>query len=191
VKVLSLGVSGVLAVFVLAGCERGCARGWLGEHGVGHESPVRKGGSLLNAIDCPDGMARCSEGVVQVSRLATIAQPCSGPPERCACPWDKIAECDQGCAGEGVEVALERSVAAVQLCTPGADSGVVATLRMGVSPHGCDEGQAYRCATGVVVACANNAVVAACVHGCVAEGASVEDDVPVTREGAFAILCAR
>lgn len=188
---LSPGVSGVLALFLLAGCERGCARSWLGEHGVGQGSSSSGPAAMLNAVDCPDGLARCSEGAVEVSRLASIPQPCKGPSERCACPWERVGECPHACAADGTEVVMDRRVALVQLCAPLGDAGIVAMSGVGISPHGCDEGEAYRCSGGVVVACAANASVASCARGCVAEGASIEDDVPMTREAAFAILCLR
>jgi len=86
---------------------------------------------------------------------------------------------------------MERGVALAQLCAPALDASVSRATPTRVSPFGCDEGQAYRCATGIVASCAANAVVGACVHGCVAEGVSVEDDIAVSREAAFAILCSR
>ncbi len=180
-----------LACSFLAGCERGCARTWFEAHGVGSEGrqPL-PGAGALNAVDCPDGLARCNGGVVEVSRLARIAQPCRGTPEQCACPWERLRECEQGCVVEGVEVVAERGKAATQLCAPAADAGAIARPLAVTPPAGATRSSS----TGARAAPswrARNAVVGTCVHGCVAEGASVEDDVPVTREGAFAILCAR
>lgn len=61
----------------------------------------------------------------------------------------------------------------------------------GETPRGCDEGQAYRCEGAVVTGCVANAVVARCLRGCVVEGTGLDNDVPVGREAAAAILCSR
>jgi hypothetical protein len=179
---------------VLAGCERGCARSWLNEHGVGGESRAARpsGGSpSLNGIDCADGLARCSGGVVEVSRRAVLPQPCHGTPEQCACPWERVGECERACVADGVEAIVDRDRALPQLCAPEPDAGSVVLPAAGDPPRGCDEGQAYRCEGGAVTACRENAVVARCASGCVVEGAGLDDDAPVSREAACAILCSR
>jgi hypothetical protein len=182
-------------VALLPGCQRGCARDWIEKNGVGEQGViVPPGAAPLDAVDCPDGLARCAGGVVEVSRLARIPQPCTGPPERCACPWERVADCDRGCAAEGVEVVIPRSLAPVQLCAHTRDAGAltIAPPQPGEAPRrGCDEGQLYRCVGGDVIACHDNAVAARCVHGCFADDAALDDDVPVSREAAFAILCSR
>jgi hypothetical protein len=184
---------------LVAGCERGCAWRWLHERGLGGPRAASRSnpGAAVDAIDCPDGLARCVEGSVEVSRLASIAQPCRGPEGACACPWDVVASCDQGCAVEGFEVVVGRAGAAVQLCAaPPGDvvARAPATPDARRSVPMCDEGQLFRCVAGDVVDCALRDVVASCVRGC-AEGAdAVEDGIgqhPLTREGAFAILCSR
>jgi hypothetical protein len=174
------------------GCERGCARSWFEEHGVGSEGRrTPPGSAALNAVDCPDGLARCNEGSVEASRLAMIAQPCRGSPEQCSCPWERVAECDRGCVVDGLEVVVEREKARVQLCAAEADAGAIARTLAVTSPARCEEEQLFRCAGGAVVACAESAVVGVCVRGCFAEGASVDGEQAVSREAAFAILCSR
>jgi len=183
-----------LPLCLCSGCQRGCAREWIDESGVGeHGTVVPPGAAPLNAVDCPDGLARCAGGVVEVSRLARIPQPCTGSPEGCACPWERAADCDRGCAADGLEVVIPRSQAPVQLCAPTPDAGplAVAPPPPGETPRGCEEGQLYRCVAGDVIACRDNAVAAHCVHGCFAEDAALDDDVDVGREAAFAILCSR
>jgi hypothetical protein len=182
---VSLGLSG-------AGCERGCARTWLGEHGVGSGGRESPGSAPLDAIDCADGLARCNGGVVQASRRTTLPWPCHGTPEQCACPWERVGDCAGKCVADGVEGVVPENHAAQQLCAAGPDAGLVAAPALpGEIPRGCDEGQAYRCEGGVVTACLENAVVARCLHGCVVESSGLDDDVPVRREAAAAILCSR
>jgi hypothetical protein len=149
------------------------------------------GAGALNAVDCPDGLARCTGGIVEVSRLTAIPQPCRGTPEQCACPWERAGECDRGCVVDGLEVVMERPRARAQLCAPEVDAGGSARVLAVTSPGRCEDEQLYRCAAGAVVACAEGAVVAMCNRGCVAEGAFVGDEQPVSREAAFALLCSR
>jgi hypothetical protein len=182
---LSLALSG-------AGCERGCARSWLGEHGVGRGGREPTGSAPLDAIDCADGLGRCSGGVVEASRRTTLPWPCHGTPEQCACPWERMGDCTAGCVADGVEAVVPENRAADQLCAAGADAGPVATPPPpGETPRGCDEGQAYRCEGGVVTACLENAVVARCLRGCVVESSGLDDAPLVRREAAAAILCSR
>lgn len=188
-----MGATIVGLSLALCGCERGCARGWLGQHGVTDNPKQAQGAPSLSAIDCPDGLGVCREGVVEVSRLATIVQPCHGPPEKCGCPWERAGECERGCAADGVEVVVERDAATRQLCKPAPDAVVVGPPPPDAVATACDEGDAYRCARGLVVACHDNAVVARCARGCAGEGTALssEDEAPVSREAAFAILCSR
>ena len=180
------------ALALLGGCERGCARSWFARHGVGSEgSPQQPGSALINAVDCPDGLARCSAGTVEVSLLSMIPQPCRGTPEECACRWEAVGDCARDCVVERLEVVVAREKAPRQLCAPPPGTTFVTAAPPDQEPRGCDEGHVYRCAGGLVTACRDNAVIARCLQGCEAEGASVDDDVPVSREGAFAILCSR
>ena len=177
----------MLLVGALVGCGRSCSH-----------SPADDGdwkGRLrplpLNAADCPDGLAKCEQGVVYASRLATIPQPCGTPAAPCACPWDRLAECPHGCVADGVELVVEREPAKAQLCAPTRDNGpLVRPPPPGAAPPPCEEGERYRCATGLVVECVSGLAVGQCLRGCFAEGAAVDDD-GVSREAAFAMLCSR
>lgn len=187
---------------LVAGCERGCAWRWLHEEGLGGPRSVSRSnpGAAVDAVDCPDGLARCVEGSVEASRLASVPQPCRGPEGACACPWDVVGWCDHGCAAESFEVVMGRREAAEQLCAVPSGDAVARspdpTPRDGgvTDVPACDEGQLYRCAGGDVVDCALHAVVASCVRGCAKGVDALEDGIgqhPLTREGAFAILCSR
>jgi D-arabinose 1-dehydrogenase-like Zn-dependent alcohol dehydrogenase len=92
---------------------------------------------------------------------------------------------------DGVVVVAEREKASVQLCAPEPDAGPRARTLPAASPGRCEEDELYRCASGAVVACTEGAVVGVCVHGCFAEGASVDREIDMSREAAFAILCSR
>ena len=154
-----------------------------------------------SAMDCPDGLARCEEGTVSVSRLAMVPVPCRGSASTCSCPWEALGDCPRGCAADSVEIVVERARAIAQLCAPGVDAGILAAPP-GPAPDGgdvlCEEGQRYLCAGGRVVDCASGGAVGGavggaigrCVRGCFAEGTSIDDD-GVSREAAFAILCSR
>jgi hypothetical protein len=142
-----------------------------------------------SAIDCPDGLARCSGGIVEASRLATIAMPCKGSPESCVCPWDRAGECEQGCVVDDLEVVVDRPLAATQLCAAPPDAGPL--TRAGSQAAGCTEDVQWRCTGGAVVSCQDQAAVAVCLRGCFREGTEIGTELPVTREAAFAILCSR
>ncbi len=74
-------------------------------------------------IDCPDGIARCSGRVVKASRLATVDLPCNRAESTCACPRDVIGICPTGCVSDGLEVAMDRTLAAIHtMCA--CESGV-------------------------------------------------------------------
>ena len=104
--------SGLLILALcLAGCQRGCLREKAGEamdrkHGVA---------ASLAQVDCPDGLARCVEGVVQSSRLYAYSVPCTASPEACTCPWERVTICARGCAAEDVILPIPASAAADQL----------------------------------------------------------------------------
>jgi hypothetical protein len=189
----------VLAL-LLPGCERGCARDWLVRQGVlegvpgAPAAPGAPPRNPLSAIDCSDGLARCSAGVVEVSELAVIPQPCNQLPPRCVCPWSAAATCEAGCVAEGAEVVVDRSLAARQLCAPSQDAGTVMRVTPAGSPTpaaGCSDGQLFRCVGRDVVSCRENAIVGTCVRGCFAPDAVLDDSAPLDREAAFAILCSR
>jgi hypothetical protein len=183
-------------LLLLSSCERGCARDWLVRQGVGpgegKGGPPWKPASPLNAVDCPDGLARCTAGVVEVSLLTSIPQPCT-PPSPCSCPWSVQAYCEGACVAEGAEVVIERPLAARQLCAPSQPGGaVIRVTPAGPPTHGvCEDGQLFRCSGADVVDCRENAIIGTCIRGCFAPDAYLEGDAPVSREAAFAILCSR
>jgi hypothetical protein len=179
------------ALLAAAGCERGC--GLLGEHGTA--SPNATSAVPRPVIDCPDGLARCEEGTVSVSRLAALPVPCSGPAGSCICPWEALEPCPGPCAAEGAEIVVDRALARAQLCAPGPEAGAMAVPMVGppATDDGdmpCDEGDRYRCAGGRVVECVTRAPIGRCLRGCFTDGTSIGDD-GVSREAAFAILCSR
>ena len=179
----------VLLLVTLCGCERGCARSWLERRGVGEPGGAPAGGGSINAIDCPDGLARCTNGIVEVSRLATLQQPCPGP-QGCVCPWERAGECGRGCVSDGTTVVLDGPKALTQLCAAARDAGPLRFVSV-LEPADCDEDVLYRCAAGAVVSCEQHAVVARCERGCAMEGGDVGIDVTIDREAAFAIHCSR
>jgi len=170
----------------LDGCERGCARSWV----LGRSSGTRETSQAgpWNAIDCPDGLARCEAGVVSVSVLATVPQPCSGPQAQCACPWEVIGECERGCTVDGLDLVVDRRLARAQLCAPPAGAAPLARPTTAARAAPCEEGQRYACRGGFVVECVSSSSVGLCDRGCYAEGASIDDD-GIGREAAFALLC--
>ncbi|MGH7294169.1 MAG: hypothetical protein ACRELB_04520 [Polyangiaceae bacterium] len=180
-----------LFLLSLSGCERGCARTWLKERGASERGVRAPGAQPVNGVDCPDGLARCTGGVVTASRLAVIEQPCKGTAEQCSCPWERVGECERGCVADELEVVVDRGAAMRQLCAPPRDAGPVARELAPPPASRCEEGELYRCASGSVVSCADHAVVAVCAKGCATEGGSLDDDMPVAREAAYAVLCSR
>lgn len=144
----------------------------------------------MNAIDCPDGIARCIDGIVEVSRLAAIAQPCIGPPEKCQCPWDRVGGCDHGCVADGIDLALSRAQAFVQLCAPSAADVFARPPLPNVQlPSDLCVAETYHCVSGTVVACAETAMpLATCVNGCAEEGSALDEE-GLTRDQVVALLC--
>jgi hypothetical protein len=173
------------AVF-LSGCERGCLSSWFKARGI-DQAPTAfggKGGPLApRDTPCPSGLARCSGGIVRVSRSFTPPTACS--PEGCRCPWDDAATCARGCALEAIELEMPREVAVRQLCAPAPDEAAFSRLpsatETAVLHHepradaGEDEEaddvlcdvERYRCTDGIVIACHGGAhAVAVCSAGC-------------------------
>ena len=208
----------VLALGV-AGCERGCLSTWLAEHGAGsggrgdpsgpgprspglggagpRGSDGRDGSAIdLGGTDCSDGLARCSQGQVQVSIAAHVPHPCVAAketPGACACPWQTVGQCRGACVKDGIEVVAVPDVAREQLCDPGgvgfrppipSESAVVTICG--------DDG--VSCVDGVVRACASRGqpsrVAGVCVNGC-APGVVVDPGDVLTGDGAAMILCRR
>ncbi|HZU84867.1 MAG TPA: hypothetical protein VE987_18175 [Polyangiaceae bacterium] len=180
-------------VLATAACERGCGWGWLRERGlVSSPVPRTAGRSPTGAVDCPDGLARCEDGVVSASRLAALPQPCRGPEAACACPWEQVGACERGCVAEGLVVVVDPGAAMAQLCAAPPDAAPSFRAVDDIRPAWCEEEQLYRCAGGLVTDCGAHAVVASCVRRCIAEDAWIERGAArVGREAAFAILCSR
>jgi hypothetical protein len=176
------------------GCERGCLSRWLSDKGGAASGESGEGrGVTLSAVDCPDGIARCGAGTVSISRPYHYAVPCTGSPEQCACPWERLGDCPEACVAEGVEIDLPKDLAIAQLCAPRPN----VTAFVG-PPHGdelvtqCDEG--YLCKASLVIACGvASRAIGLCAFGCVRDGQSIdpEDGQELTAAGASAILCLR
>ena len=197
-------VAASLVALATGGCgERGCLREKVSEaidrkHGVA---------APLAQVDCPDGLARCVEGVVQSSKLYAYSVPCSASPEACSCPWERVTICARGCAAEDVVLPLPASAAADQLCAPGGSVALPAAppLLAPTAPpspsasiaipwttpsdvRSC-EGERYRCSGGQVVACEPAAhEVGRCLLGCAVDDATIEEEQATDRQ-ATDILC--
>ena len=199
-------------VLGLGGCERGCLATWLTEHGAGKPSASPPKGALpLNGVDCPDGLARCVGGVVEVSRASHYTLPCTDPQAGCTCPWDSLGPCALGCAADGVEVVAAPERALAQLCAtdpanpvarpiaeaampPGAceDVGATTASRPTAGGPSTPEERTYRCLASVVVTCSSfggGKAVAACAHGCFHDGDTLDEE-EADPESAARILCA-
>ena len=180
----------------IAACDRGCScapgGSWAWDPAGKSPVPVPSGSVAfpMNAIDCPDGIARCIDGIVEVSRLAAIAQPCIGPPEKCQCPWDRVGGCDHGCVADGIDLALSRAQAFVQLCAPSAADVFARPPLPNVQlPSDLCVAETYHCVSGTVVACAETAMpLATCVNGCAEEGSALDEE-GLTRDQVVALLC--
>jgi hypothetical protein len=177
------------------GCQRGCLLTWLRQSGAvqDHEG-IRGSGSLrLQYVDCPDGLARCVDGVVESSRLFRHPDPCSASAEECSCPWVKGERCTSGCVSEGTEVVLPPDEADHQLCAPpGGRADLYARPAFAPAPSdpGCDGDERYHCFGGVVVRCDEAAVraLSVCLRGC-AEERQTLDQRTLQDEQAAALLC--
>lgn len=210
-RTISLTASG-LSVFLflpLLGCQRGCLSSWLANglsNGGIMDDPKSGGGGgslalplALGAVDCPDGLARCVGGALETSRLARRPDPCTGSPEKCACPWDKVQTCPTGCAADGVTVVMAPELAPIQLCAPAPGDVFVRPL----APHpggaasaptlgaACGE-ERFRCIASTVMACSPvpPRPLGVCIKGCVVEGQGLDED-GVGDEAAMGILCVR
>jgi hypothetical protein len=147
----------------------------------------------MNALDCPDGLARCVDGVIEVSRLATIALPCNAPADKCQCPWDRIGNCDHGCVVDDLDLVMPRTRAFAQLCAPAAADVIARPPAQGIAlPSGVCGGELYRCVGGTIVVCNDGPgdpiALATCVRGC-AEEASALDEEGLTKDQVAALLC--
>jgi hypothetical protein len=151
---------------------------------------VGTGPITLGGVDCSDGLARCQGGVVEVSVSFHYPEPCSGPPEKCRCPWERLDDCPGACAADGVELVISRERARRQLCAPTAGESFAGPAGLGdadvVSPSTCEG--TYACFASTILACGPPRVaVAMCARGCA--GDTLEDPVPMS--AATALLCSR
>ncbi len=189
-----------IAALAMLGCDRGCLRRVTGRD-VPEPDPAGLTG--LSGSDCSDGLARCADGRVEVSRAAHLPYPCGKPGESnrsCTCPWDAVERCRNGCALEGSSILAERdaSTALGQLCKP---DEVVARPLTAADPQAngvcADEG--WTCRDGLVRACSGAGLpvrpLAICIHGCAAVSLAEGESPPVvegkTVDGPAAILCRR
>jgi hypothetical protein len=199
----------IAALFLLCGCQRGCLQTWIRDRGAA--SKVATPLTMMKGIDCPDGLARCVGGAVEISHVARIPRPCppSAKPEECQCPWEAADECPRGCAEEGTVVVTPPERAAARLCAPDPANPPARPVAGAVAPPGACEVEGYRCLGSLVIACAPGSPdrsaaesgalgtgpllarpFAACVRGCVQEGEALGEE-EADPEGAARILCAR
>jgi hypothetical protein len=149
----------------------------------------------MRSIDCPDGLARCTGGVVEVSRLASRPDPCAGSREACECPWDRLSPCRLGCVAEDVEVVVSRERAVAQLCAPEPGGGAAYVEAPPPFEDGgidCADGR-YICAGSWIVSCSSDTPphrLARCINGCTSEALTLDDDTLTDRQ-ATALLCRR
>lgn len=183
-----------LLVLVLAlgagGCERGCA---------GRGRATRDAGGFdLAGTDCSDGLVRCVEDRVEVSRLAHLPHPCGSITEgraACVCPWDTVGRCPNGCAAPGLVAVGGADAGVRQLCRPDAIVArpVLPTDPAAATPRICGE-PSVACRDGVVRVCEEpgrpERLVAVCLLGCEA-GIAVDHGETVIDDGVAAILCRR
>jgi hypothetical protein len=155
---------------------------------------------MMGGIDCPDGLARCVGGAVEVSHVARIPRPCpaTSRPEDCQCPWEAVETCPLGCTQEGTEVVVPPDRAAARLCASDPSNPPARPVVGVLPPPGACGAEGYRCLGSVVIACSPGSddgglmarVFAACVRGCFQEGESLGEE-EADPEGAARILCAR
>jgi hypothetical protein len=179
-------------------CQRGCLSRWMEEHAferAGGSGAKPPGFVQLGSVDCPDGLARCTSGVVEVSRLSSHPEPCSGSREACECPWDRLSPCGQGCVAEDVEMVLPREQAVAQLCAPAPTDRIAELVPTALGMEGgveCGE-ERFVCTRSVVLSCSPTSgaqVVARCIKGCAVEGLTLDED-ELTEDAARMLLCRR
>jgi len=192
------GLTGLLLLVTLSACERGCLATWLRGHGLG-EVPTAPTIPKGSEAACPEGLARCRDGVVEVSRAYTPPGACS--PEGCRCPWDRLITCKRGCVVDGMEMEMPRENAEKQLCAGDIGPAVARPAPPGFVPDGgpadpevleayC-EVERFHCAQGTLYRCDSGQAkpVVQCQGGCVQGEALVVEDISV--EAATALLCVR
>jgi hypothetical protein len=183
-------------LLALSGCQRGCLATWLRDRGSASKTATPL--TMMNGIDCPDGLGRCVGGAVEVSRVARVPRPCppSARPEDCECPWEAVENCPRGCTEEGTEIVVASDRAAARLCAPDPLNPPARPVVGILPPPGTCDADGYRCLGSLVIACSTGdggrigRVFAACVRGCFQEGESLGEE-EADPEGAARILCAR
>ncbi len=175
-KHLYIAIAASAAVWAAA-CDRGCvSKATLGD------SPVASALSVKQ--DCPTGLARCTEGAVEITE-GRVACP------SCPCAWKRVKVCTRGCIAEDVTFVRDARFAET-LCR------ATTTGRFSTNPPpdaGTDEpcpneGERFLCRRGMVFACpsASAVPVALCTHGCADEGETVADP-SIDIAAATALMC--
>jgi hypothetical protein len=196
-------IRAALFLVFLSGCQRGCLTTWIRDRGSASKAAAPL--TMMNGIDCPDGLARCVGGSIEISHVARVPRPCppSSRPEDCQCPWEATATCPRGCSEEGTEVVVPPDRAAARLRAPDPQNPPARPVQGVLAPPGACGVEGYVCIGSLVVACSATAapgtgsdggltprVFAACVRGCFQEGETLGEE-EADPEGAARILCAR
>ncbi len=146
---------------------------------------------MLAEVDCPGSMARCTEGVVDVSIHGHRPAHCAERPEACVCPRRTLGPCDSAhgaaprCVRDGVEVAVTTDDDALtRLCLPAtgvlrATGTPLANVPSAASDVSCERSEVR----------AGDAVVARCARGCAVDGDALPSTNLETRT-LVQLLCA-
>jgi len=184
----------ILFVVALVGCERGCLA-----TKTSSTSSTRSGSaSDLSGTDCSDGMVRCVQGRIEVSRLAHLPHPCGDPNAlekrgACTCPWDVIGQCSSGCAEDALEVLATADAGAAKVCR--ADGPVARPILPGdpFEPSVCSF-EGVQCADGIIRHCDGagrpSRAIALCFSGC-DPAVGIDHGAPANPDGVSMILCRR
>lgn len=151
----------------------------------------------LFGTDCSDGLLRCVDGRVEASRAAWLPDPCGSPgqekPGACACPWDWIGQCSNGCVADGLEVLATPDAGASQLCRPSAPIARPLLPGEGGQVEICAT-EGFTCVDQIVRHCERTGqpvrMLGLCLFGC-RHGVAVEHGEAVNPDGLVAILCQR
>lgn len=134
--------------------------------------------------DCPTGLARCTEGAVEITEGRTA---CPG----CPCAWKRVKVCSRGCIVEDVTFVRDPR-AAESLCRPSTAEHFATNPPLdAAADEACtNEGERFLCRHGTVFACpsASAVPVALCTNGCADEGETVADP-SIDIAAATALMC--
>jgi hypothetical protein len=184
---------GLLGLLSGVACERGGLTNWFVGHGLVHRDGARSESLRMNEVDCPAGLVRCVEGIIEVAKASRHPEPCKEGSEGCACPWLRVGRCEHGCVSDGVGISFQG--ARTQVCLPGAEDPLVGVSPpLGAAspsrpPTPCG-GELFRCDHSMVIACAPQRVLANCLRGCVEEPSTLDDEA-IGEAAAVNLLCAR